>query len=157
MAPKESSAIRIGHELVRILSAVWRDGGASQWHTEGVKFYDGGFYQDTLSTFERPACIIELTDWVDTQTATMVHIDRLKLTLWLVIDDDQNVERALWNMKRDMLKAVYRGETDAGLKAVAQYGVWPVEFHYRKDLSRAGLAVGELILHADYQSTHEDP
>jgi hypothetical protein len=77
--------------------------------------------------------------------------------LWLVSTTPDGIlgPRAVRDLWSGVLRVLFAAE--GTLQAVANGGVWPMEYTYQDDLSRAGMSVGLLVVKAEYEQSHTDP
>lgn len=91
------------------------------------------------------------TDPTNPDAGTASHYHRVSLVVWCVAKTPRDVA----TLKSDVLRALFAGEGTF----TASFGqpMWPGEFVQRRDLSDAGVAVGQQVVFVDVELTHSAP
>lgn len=108
---------------------------------------------DALPKADKPRLYVEhaRTEPVPPDVGTMSHYHRVSVVVWCVAASNA----ALRSLKADVLRALFAGES----ALTTEFGqpVWPGEFVPRRDMSDAGLAVGQQVVFVDVELTHSAP
>lgn len=124
----------------------------SSWLSQSPQIIEG-VPGDALPKANVPRVYLEhsRTDPTGPEAGVSSHYHRVQVVVWCVAKTPTDVN----NLKADVLRALYANETS--LAGLFGQPAWAGEFVHRRDLSDAGMAIGQQVVFVDVELAHNAP
>jgi hypothetical protein len=158
MPPLEATENRIQDDLIEVLQTIGT-APAGDWLTGGLEvLVEAGLPADPVPEEPRRQIYLQAIRSEQQAGETGVAERRVHAVFQVACiareADATAALRMLFNLKADVLRAIYRNES-VFTSPPWGYGIWPMNFTYHADASSAGLAIGvqELFVDAEIATT----